>query len=202
MRPFFLLLFAVGVLFFAFLGVIGGPAQPLDVTVIAEFAGWRQRHPEATSSLILLTHLGGAPVLLTLAVLGTIWLVLQGMPRTAACLLLTVSLGRLGVEGLKLLIGRARPALDAHPVEVFSQSFPSGHAGNSMVTYLALALFVAPPAWRRPAVAAALLLAVAIGSTRPMLGVHWPTDVLAGWLYGLLVVSLAWRLRWRERSAA
>jgi undecaprenyl-diphosphatase len=71
-----------------------------------------------------------------------------------------------------------------------------------MTTYLALAVFAAPERWRRPAVAAALVAALAIGATRPVLGVHWPSDVVGGWIYGLVVVTLAWRLSRRQQSGA
>lgn len=172
------------------LGWFGGEAQPVDHQVIRYFTDWRAANPQGTGAIILLTHLGGAPALLTMAGLGIGWLLWQGHRGRAALLAATVLGGRLGVELLKLLVDRSRPALDAHPVAVFSQSFPSGHAGNSMITYLALAVFAAPERWRQPAVVAAVLLALAIGATRPILGVHWPSDVLAGWTYGAVLVAL------------
>ncbi len=88
-------------------------------------------------------------------------------------------------------------------VEVHYQSFPSGHAANSMIAYLAIAwLAFDDPVHRRWAVAAALLLSFLIGLSRPMLGVHWPSDVIAGWAFGLfwtlLVVGLS--SRWERRA--
>jgi undecaprenyl-diphosphatase len=103
-----------------------------------------------------------------------------------------VLIGRIGIEVIKLVVDRARPSLEEHPVVVHSQSFPSGHAGNSMITFLALALFVAPERWRVPAVTVAVMAAIAMGATRPLLGVHWPSDVLAGWIYGAAVALVAW----------
>ena len=64
-------------------------------------------------------------------------------------------------------------------VEVSYQSFPSGHAANSTIAYVALALLLFDdPKQRRVAVAAAMVLALLIGISRPMLGVHWPSDVV------------------------
>lgn len=179
------------------LGSFGGAGQPLDLATIRFFADWRAAHPSATQGVILLTHLGGAPMLLSLAIAGASWLWWRGLRGRAAALMLTVLGGRLGVELVKLAVDRPRPALDLHPVAVFSQSFPSAHAGNSMITYLAIALFVAPERWRRAAVGGALLLALAIGATRAVLGVHWPSDVIAGWIFGAALVSLC-----QPRSAA
>lgn len=196
------LAFALAFFLFLLLGWVGGPVQPLDVDTIRYFAGWRAEHPQGTGLVILLTYLGGAEFLLAVAGAGAGWLLWRGERGRAAGLVLTVLGGRLGVELLKLLIDRPRPALDAHPVAVFSQSFPSGHAGNSMVTYLALALYVAPERWRRPALVAAVLLSLAVGWTRPVLGVHWPSDVLAGWTYGAALVALLWFSFFRPRSEA
>jgi undecaprenyl-diphosphatase len=189
-------------LLFAGLGWLGGSGQALDEWVILHFQAWRGPNPGATGATILLTHAGGAPFLLALGAVGAGALLWLGERRRALMLVLTVLGGRIGVELVKLLVDRPRPAFDAHPVIVFSQSFPSGHAANSMVTYLALALFAAPERWRRAAVAGALVLAAAIGATRPMLGVHWPSDVLGGWIYGALVVAAAWRLSLRPQSGA
>lgn len=200
-RPVLLISSAV-ILLFVLLAILGGGGHALDVAVIRYFQAWRAVDSEATSAVILLTHAGGAPFLLSVAAIGAALLWWAGQGRRALALAGTVIAGRLGLELIKLIIDRPRPSFDAHPVEVFSQSFPSGHAGNSMTTYLALAVFAAPEQWRRPAVAAALVAALAIGATRPVLGVHWPSDVVGGWLYGLLVVTLAWRLTQPQRSGA
>lgn len=202
MRTLPLLLFVAALLVFLLLALIGGAEHALDVAVIRTFQDWRTAQPQATTAVIWLTHAGGAPFLLTVAGCGAAFLLWRRQKVRAWALVLTVLGGRLGLEAVKLLVDRPRPSFDAHPVTVFSQSFPSGHAGNSMVTYVALALFVAPERWRVPAVVAGFGLALAIGATRPMLGVHWPSDVVGGWLYGLAVVALGWTLSRRERNAA
>ncbi|WP_300975221.1 phosphatase PAP2 family protein [Sphingomonas sp. LHG3406-1] len=186
------------------LGWSGGAGQAYDVAAIRAGAEWRLMHPRATGAVILYTHLGSAVALLSMTAAGAIFLWWKRERARAAALLGAVLGTRIGVELLKLLVDRSRPSLDAHPVAVFSQSFPSGHAGNGMATFLALALFVAPERWRRPAVAMALVAALAMGVTRPLLGVHWPSDVAGGWTFGATVVALAaWWLRSRgNRSAA
>jgi undecaprenyl-diphosphatase len=174
------------------------------VAAIQASGPWREANPQATSAIILYTHLGSAIALLAMTALGALWLWQRRERARATALVAAVLGGRLGIEVMKMVVDRPRPSLEMHPVVVHAQSFPSGHAGNSMITFLALALFVAPPRWRGPAVAAALLASLAMGATRPLLGVHWPSDVLAGWIYGAAVVLLAWWwLRSRDaRSAA
>lgn len=201
-KPIFLSAASAALILLLLLGIWGGSGQALDERVILYFQQWRAAYPQATGAAIFLTHAGGAPFLLSGAAIGAVFLLWLGERRRMFLLGATVLVGRLGVELLKLAVDRPRPAFDAHPVIVFSQSFPSGHAANSMITYLALALFVAPERWRRAAVASALALALVIGSTRPMLGVHWPSDVLGGWLYGILVVAAVWRLTPPPRNEA
>nr|WP_314443451.1 phosphatase PAP2 family protein [uncultured Sphingomonas sp.] len=177
----------------------GGATYPLDLAAIRAAGPWRAQHPEATTALIAYTHVGSAAVLLPLTAAGAWWLWRRQQRARVAALLMAVLGGRIGIELLKFVVDRARPSLEAHPVAVHSQSFPSGHAGNSMVTFLALAVFVAPERWRWPAVTLAILASLAMGATRPLLGVHWPSDVLAGWLYGMAVVLLV-ALWLRSRS--
>jgi membrane-associated phospholipid phosphatase len=77
------------------------------------------------------------------------------------------------------------------PTVTGDSSFPSGHSGNSMAVFAAIALIAVPRAWRRSALALAIAASIAIGLTRPYLGVHWPSDVVGGWALGLLAAGLA-----------
>lgn len=99
------------------------------------------------------------------------------------------TVGAILTASLKALVDRPRPAVVAHLVDVQSRSFPSGHAMESAFVYVTVALIAAncdPDVTRRRyLVIAALVLVAAIGLSRLILGVHWPTDVLAGWSIGL-----------------
>jgi membrane-associated phospholipid phosphatase len=198
----FLAALLVAITSLVLLALAGGPEVEAELALLRRFAEWRAANPAETRAVILLTHVGSGPVLLSLAALGAGLLLWRGRRWEAAALAMAVVGGRLGIDLVKLTVGRIRPAVDLHPVETYSLSFPSGHAGNSMITFLALALFAAPAHWRRPAVGLALLLAFGIGATRPVLGVHWPSDVLAGWIYGAAVVSLAAAWLRRRQSGA
>jgi undecaprenyl-diphosphatase len=102
--------------------------------------------------------------------------------------------GRLLVEYLKLWIGRPRPDLEFQAVAVQSLAFPSGHAANSMTAFVAIALFCAPKSERKVALIAAIGASLLVGLSRPLLGVHWPSDVLGGWIFGLLWAVGGWRI--------
>ena len=119
--------------------------------------------------------------------------------RAALLLGLVVLSGRIAVETLKILIDRPRPDFGPYPVTVSSLSFPSGHAANSMMTFLAMALILTPERSRRSAVAAAVVASIVIGSTRPFLGVHWTSDVIGGWAFGIAWVVAGTELgrRWQ-----
>jgi undecaprenyl-diphosphatase len=141
-----------------------------------------------------ITWLGDGVVLGAVAVLAALYLFFTRRLR-AALLLITVFTGRLLVELQKLIAGRDRPGVDDHLEAVTSMSFPSSHAANSMITYLAIALLV-PVAQRNRSlsIAAALILTLLIGWSRIALGVHWPSDVIGGWAFGLLWVAVCIRL--------
>jgi len=172
-------------------GLFGGGGLVFDQALVGDLAVWRASSPETTSALILLTQLGGAAVLLTLTALAAI--VIARRDRMAAMALIAIVLGgRLLIELMKLAVNRPRPAIDSHAVSVFSQSFPSGHAGNSIITYSAIALFALPKRWRATGLTAAVALSAAVGATRPILGVHWPSDVIGGWCLGALWILVCW----------
>ena len=104
--------------------------------------------------------------------------------------------GGLFVELLKDWIGRLRPHDQEHLlVQVQSYAFPSGHTANATVVWLGLALLlVRGPRARALRHLGGGLLALAIGLSRNMLGVHWPSDVIAGWAFGLFWILLLARL--------
>lgn len=148
--------------------------RPLEVTLARTF-----------------TFFGEAAVLVGISCVAACILWTRGRARDGIAVLLVTLAGRALVEAQKYSIMRLRPEVEAHLVTVSTPSFPSGHASNSMIVYLTLALVFAARRWKWPSVAAAFLFALCIGISRVMLGVHWPTDVIGGWTFGLLWVLLA-----------
>ena len=171
--------------------LIGGTG-PLDRAVYeALYAGHR---PMLVAIARIFTALGEPTVLIAACAASALWLWYVGRARLGVTLLLIAGLGRALSEAQKYWIARVRPDLEPHLVVVKTQSFPSGHATSSMIFYLALALALAARTrWARSAAAAAVLLSLLIGISRVMLGVHWPSDVIGGWAFGMLWVLLTLR---------
>ena len=135
-----------------------------------------------------ITGLGGA-VVLTLLTLATVGFMLLTRKRGGAVfVLVSVVGGTLLSTLLKNLFDRARPDLVPHAMEATSASFPSGHSMLAMVTYLTLGAVLAEvqtrPRMKFYILGWAVFLALLVGLSRIYLGVHWPTDVLAGWCLG------------------
>ena len=153
------------------------------------------------------TALGGTGVLVMLTVFVALLLLLQGNRRSMWLVLAAVGSGFVANQLLKFGFERPRPDLVPHGAYVYTSSFPSGHAMMSAVTYLTLAILVArmqPLARVRVfLMLVACLLTVSIGISRVYLGVHWPSDVLAGWTAGA-AWAVAWWIvaRWLERRGA
>ncbi len=151
------------------------------------------------------TALGGMGSLtfFTLAVTGYLWL--DDRRRMALFVLAATFSGLLISLGLKQIIARPRPDLVPQLSHVVTSSFPSGHSMLSAVVYLTLGSLLAASTPRRVlkiyVLTLAILLSLLIGVSRIYLGVHYPTDVLAGWMAGL-----AWALlcllvaRWLQHS--
>lgn len=139
-------------------------------------------------AMVDFTALGGVSVLTLLTILAGGFLFATRKPGLGVLVLGAVSGGALVSETLKSLFLRARPDIVPHLVQVDSASFPSGHAMNSAIVYLTLGALLARSLQERRAriylLAASIVLTVLIGLSRVYLGVHWPTDVLAGWAVG------------------
>ena len=178
-------------------GLVGGAAFSPDLAVIQHFIAVRSANPDSVGALVAFTFLGGFEILLPVTIVGIVAAGFRSR-RLVWPMALTIIGGRLTVELLKVVIGRPRPGLDAHPVQVFSQSFPSAHAANSMLVLLSLALWLSPPRWRFAAVTAAILTSLAIGASRPILGVHWPSDVIGGWCFAVAWVLTFWSISQRQ----
>ena len=161
----------------------------------ALYAGHR---PALLVAARIFTFLGEPTVLIGAGILCAIWLWRSGHRHLPLVLVAIVAIGRVLSEAQKYWVARARPDLETHLVAVKTSSFPSGHATSSMIFYLALALVLATGTrWNRTAVAGAILMSVLIGTSRVMLGVHWPSDVIGGWAFGMLWVLLTLRLAGR-----
>ena len=148
----------------------------------------------------------GSTVVLALVLLIVAGFLAMTRKFGALALVLVAVLGGEAISTmLKLLVDRARPDLIPGAPMTFNASFPSGHAMLSAVTYLTIGALLArmtdEPRLRRFFRATALGLTLLVGVSRVALGVHWPTDVLAGWCVGaawaILCVTVAGRLRMR-----
>ena len=153
----------------------GNPADPLGPPWFEELA--RD-----------VTALGGTGILafLTLAAAALLWL--QRRHGTAFFVLASILSGLALSNAAKAFFDRPRPDLVPHGSVVYTASFPSGHALMAAVTYLTLAALLARsfPERRLKAfvVGLAVFVTLAVGASRVYLGVHWPTDVAAGWAAG------------------
>lgn len=153
------------------------------------------------------TALGGVGVLVFMTLLTLGYLLLSRYFRAALFTLVSVSGGWLISTVLKMVFERPRPDLVPHGSIVYTASFPSGHSMMAAVTYLTLAalLIRTQPSRRLKAylLLAAMLVTVLVGLSRVYLGVHWPTDVLAGWTAGAAWASMCWLVaQWMQRRGA
>lgn len=178
------------------LGVAGDPGQPFGPP-------WLQAAARDITALGSFTVLG----LVVIAI--SAFLLLAGKRRMAGFVLLATTSGALVSTLLKQVFSRPRPDLFLHGDYVVSASFPSGHAMISALVYLTLGALLARIVPRRRlrlfVMTIALVLTAAIGLSRIYLGVHWPTDVLAGWAAGAAWALASWavaeHVRLRENRA-
>jgi len=170
-----------------------GDTQSFDRRVILLFRhagdpGQLLGPPWLPSTLRDLTSLGSTVILGLTLVLVLGYLAIARKRMAMLFVFSSVVTGQVLSTGLKLLFERPRPDLIPNAPEVFTASFPSGHAMLSAVTYLTLAALLTRIETRRLIrhyfMAGGILLTILVGVSRVALGVHWPTDVAAGWCMG------------------
>lgn len=200
--------------FFAIAGEAGEPEhQPLEAKILramrkADDPGRIVGPVWAGEAARDLSALGGPQITTLLVVLVTCYLAARGRKREAVLVAAAVVGGVWLDEVLKQFFQRPRPTVVPHLMDAGDFSFPSGHSMNAAVVYLTLGVLLARSAggWRARVffVAAGLWLSGLVGVSRVMLGVHYPTDVLAGWTAGLgwaLACRVVADLFWPDRAA-
>ncbi|MGY2048583.1 phosphatase PAP2 family protein [Methylobacterium sp. JK268] len=198
-------LLAVSLFGFGFLKVAGevseGDTKAFDAKLLLAL-----RHPGDLSHPIGpawlpetmrdITAFGSVFGIVYVTVSVVIYIAVTRRGRAALFVAAAVGGGNLLSTLLKLYYQRPRPDLVPHGMETFTASFPSGHATLSAVTYLTLAILLARISKGRRVKALVIALGVAttllVGTSRVYLGVHWPSDVLAGWCVGAAWAALCW----------
>jgi undecaprenyl-diphosphatase len=141
----------------------------------------------------LATSAGAVAVVAVLAIAVAMFFWYRRLPIVLAVApVVSLAIAAAATAVTKGIVGRTRPPVALHLVTETDASFPSGHATNSAAVFLASAIIAAVYVLRRPIARALIVLAAAlatgmIGLSRLVLGVHWPSDVLAGWALGLAV---------------
>lgn len=171
------------------------PLIALDSDIARTTHRWAVDEHGVTRANRILTDWVWDPV--TMRALGAavvVWLVWrQGLRWQALWIVVAVALGTLLQQGLKAAVDRARPVWPDPVDSAHYAAFPSGHAMTATVI-CGLVLWVLRPflgrtLWRT-ALTVAVISVLGVGLTRVWLGVHWPSDVVGGWLLGALVVAL------------
>ena len=150
------------------------------------------------------TALGGVLVVGSVAFSSIAYALLRRARATAALLFVSIGGGFVLSLALKSLYARPRPDLVSHGSIVYTQSFPSGHSMLAATTYLTIAAILVQLQPRRRLKAFVLAVAVvatlSVGASRVYLGVHWPSDVLAGWAAGAAWAALVWYVARRVQA--
>ena len=171
-----------------------GVGHRLDVAFDDTLNRYVAGHPAQVTAWKVLTDIGGPSTWRVLAAVAGIALWLVRRRRDAVVVATTMVAAAAGSSALKVLVGRHRPTVPSPVDHALGGSFPSGHALTSFTALGLLVLLTWPrlTGWTRSiTVVAAIVLVVAVGFSRLILGVHYLTDVLGGWLLGLLVLAAA-----------
>ena len=195
--------FVTAVLLFAILAVIvgSGVTNALDSSILLAINSLSS--PWLNTFFVAFTELGGVIVVSVVAII----LVLLFLAKRNYIRALLIAVGIGGVAAMNLLLKsifeRARPDLWDWIVTETHTSFPSGHATASMALALCIVYLLWNTKWRKATIIAASVYLLLIGFSRLYLGVHFPTDILGGWLLGIgwmaLVITFVITVNYRKR---
>ncbi|MDO8718279.1 MAG: phosphatase PAP2 family protein [Polaromonas sp.] len=175
--------------------VMEGDTHSFDLYLLQGAQSVRAGHPWLAAIMRDFSALGSTAVMTLFTVITVGYLALVSARATALLVATSVITGAFFVQFLKAGFGRLRPDVGFADLVATGLSFPSGHASMSAIVFLTLGALIARTRSRVPErlyiLAAAALLALLVGISRVLLGVHWATDVLGGWAFGA-----AWAMAW------
>ena len=149
---------------------------------------WSPASAIAVTVLTAITNLGGRAILFWLVTVSAATMLIRRQYQLTVYLVVT-GLGALALDpAIKLLVGRLRPVVPTPIATAPGNSFPSGHALDATVFYgvmLLVFLPIIPPRLRKLAIGLVVALVLLVGFSRVALGVHYPSDVVGGWLLGV-----------------
>jgi len=178
------------------------PLSRVDADARDGLHGLAVHHDALVMALKVLSTIGSAGVYFPLFAAVAVWLAWRRLPRLAVFVVVTVAGSALLNALVKLVVHRARPVVADPVAHAAGKSFPSGHAQSAIVAASVLLLVFLPVVrsrWRPLAAAVALAMVLAIGFARVTLGVHFVSDVLAGyalgaaWVAAMIAAFNAWR---------
>ncbi len=175
--------------------MVEGDTRAFDMTILRAAQSLRIGHPWVSEVMRDLSGLGSTTVLTLFTAVAVGYLAVVRARLTALLVVAAVITGSVSVSLLKAQFGRSRPDASFAELVAPGMSFPSGHATISAIVFLTVAALLASTRTRAIErtyiLAMATLMTLLVGLSRIALGVHWATDVAAGWAFGA-----AWALAW------